>query len=331
MVARHVVDGIVLSTANIYFTVHDDGARVFRTAQSATPGQEAELCHEPGCRFGDIVFAKVDDVFYGYFFALASGMTTIRRIPLAPQPGQVAEIIGPAIADIDIVSSHGNLVTDGSFLYWQSDTAVNRMPVRGGSVTVLDRTPLTRPVAGLHLVGPTLIYAVDRVVHHVPKDGSAVTGPNVRVVFTAAAGVVAHSTPQPGSIYVAERNGAIEEHSPNGLTRSGRLRARRSSPRWPTTGRTWPWHGRRWPRHGKCASTQASKTSHSRQGRTLALPCSTPQATCTGLTTMESSRPAKFKDLPIVSRLGFGPSLVQFRTCTASELDAGAVTCGLAG
>src|ERR1022692_1295626 len=54
IVARHVVDGIVLSTANIYFTVHDDGARVFRTAQSATPGQEAELCHEPGCRFGDI-------------------------------------------------------------------------------------------------------------------------------------------------------------------------------------------------------------------------------------------------------------------------------------
>jgi hypothetical protein len=217
IVARHVVDGIVLSTANIYFTAHDDaGARVFRTAQSATPGQEAELCHEPGCRFGDIVFAKVDDVFYGYFLALAGGVTTIRRIPLAPQPSQIAEIIGPPVADIDIVSSHGNLVTDGSFLYWQSDTAVNKMPVRGGAVTVLDTTPLTRPLAGLHLVGPTLIYAVDRVVHHVPKDGSAVTPPNLRVVFTATAGVVAHSTPQPGSIYVAGRNGAIEAHSPNG-------------------------------------------------------------------------------------------------------------------
>jgi hypothetical protein len=216
IVARHVVDGIVLSTGNIYFTAHDAGARVFRTAQSATPGQEAELCHEPGCRFGDIVFAKVDDVFYGYLFALADGMTTIRRIPLAPQPGQVAEIVGPPIADIDIVSSHRNLVTDGSFLYWQSDTAINKMPVRGGAVTVLDTTPLTRPVAGLRLVGPNLIYAVDRVVHHVPKDGSAVTAPALRVVFTAATGVVAHSTPQPGSIYVAERNGAIVAHSPSG-------------------------------------------------------------------------------------------------------------------
>ena len=216
IVAQHVVDGIVLSTANIYFTAHDNtGARVFRTAQYATPGHEAELCHEPHCRFGDIVFAKVDDVFYGYFFALASGTTTIRRIPLAPQPGQVAEIIGPAIADIDIVSSHGNLATDGSFLYWQSDTAINKMPVRGGAVTVLDTTPLTRPVTGLHLVGPNVIYAVDRVVYRVPRDGSAVTPPALRVVFTAAADVVA-CAPQAGFLYVADRNGAIVWHSDNG-------------------------------------------------------------------------------------------------------------------
>jgi hypothetical protein len=191
---------MVLSTANIYFTAHDGRiAMVFRTAQSATPGQEAELCRESDCRFGDIVFAKVDDVFYGYFFALAGGMTTIRRIPLAPQPGQVAEIVGPPITDIDIVCSHGNLVTDGSFLYWQSDTAINKMPVRGGAVTVLDTTTsLTRPVTGLHLVAnaeqdqpPNLIYAVGRVVHHVSVDGSAGVPPAARVVFISGTGVVA--------------------------------------------------------------------------------------------------------------------------------------------
>jgi hypothetical protein len=215
IIAQHVADGMVLSTANIYFTAHDNaGARVFRTAQSATPGQEVELCHEPGCRFGDIVFANVGGTFYGYFFALTGGMTTIRRIPLAPQPGQVAEIIGPAVADIDIVSSHGNLVTDGSFLYWQSDTAINKMPVGGGAVTVLDRTPLTRPATGLNRVGPNLIYAVDRVVYHVPADGSAITPPNLRVVFTAATGVVA-CVPQAGLIYAAERDGAIVSQSGN--------------------------------------------------------------------------------------------------------------------
>jgi hypothetical protein len=216
MVAQHSVDGIVLSTGNIYFTAHDiHHARVFRTAQSATPGQEIELCREPDSRFGDIVFAKVDEVFYGYFLALASGVTTIRRIPLAPQPGQVAKIIGPPIADIDIVSSHGNLATDGSFLYWQSDTAINKMPVQGGAVTVLDTTPLTRPVTGLHLIGPNLIYAVGRVVHYVPVDGSAVTPPSLRVVFTIATGVVA-CAPQAGSIFVADRNGAIVWHADNG-------------------------------------------------------------------------------------------------------------------
>jgi hypothetical protein len=216
IVAQRVADGMVLSTANLYFTAHDNaGAGVFRAAQSAKPGQEVELCHEPDCRFGDIVWAKVDDVFYGYFFALAGGMTTIRRIPLAPQPGQVAEIISPAAADIDIVSSHGNLVTDGSFLYWQSDTAINKMSVRGGAVTVLDRTPLTRPATGLHLVGPNLIYAVGRVVYYVPVDGSAITPPVLRVVFTTATGVAA-CAPLAGSIFVADRNGAIGWHADNG-------------------------------------------------------------------------------------------------------------------
>ena len=216
IVAQQVADGIVLSTGNIYFTAHDStGATVFRTAQSATPGQEVQLCHEPDCRFGDIVFAKVGDVFYGYFFALTGGMTTVRRIPLAPQPGQAAEIIGPPIADIDIVSSHGNLVTDGVFLYWQSDTAINKMPIGGGAVTVLDTTPLTRPVTGLHPVGPNLIYAVERVVHYVPVAGPVVAPPALRVLFTTATGVVA-CAPLQGSIYVADRNGAISWHPDTG-------------------------------------------------------------------------------------------------------------------
>jgi len=216
IVAQRAVDGMVLSNANLYFTAHDGtGATVFRTAQSATPGRETVLCHEPSCRFGDIVWAKVDDVFYGYFFALAGGVTTIRRIPLAPQPGEVAEIIGPPIPDIDIASSHGNLVTDGSFLYWQSDTAVSKLPIRGGAATILDTTPLTRPVTGLHLVGPDLIYAVGRVVYHVPVNGPGVVPPQLRILFTTATGVAA-CAPLVGSLFVADRNGAVVWHSSDG-------------------------------------------------------------------------------------------------------------------
>jgi len=222
IIAQYAADGMVLSTANIYFTAHDDGgARVFRTAQSATPGQETELCYQPDCRFGDIVYADVDGVFYGYFFALASGTTTIRRIPLAPQQGQVAEIVKSLPADIDIVSSHGNLVTDGSFLYWQSDTAINKMPIQGGAITNLDTTPLTRPVTGLRLVGPNLIYAVDRVLYYVRADGSSTTIPPLRALFNADAGIVAFAFETEvitELIYVADRNGGIAVHSANGTS-----------------------------------------------------------------------------------------------------------------
>src|SRR4051794_25766624 len=119
-VSLHRPDGMVLSTANLYFTSHDAlGAHVFRTAQTASPGQEAELYREPpGNRFGDIVFANVGGVFFGYFWAVnSSGQSLIKRVPLTGS--DVATVLTPPINDIDIVNSHHNLATDGVNLYWQ--------------------------------------------------------------------------------------------------------------------------------------------------------------------------------------------------------------------
>lgn len=222
IIAQRLADGMVPSRANIYFTAHDDKvAMVFRTAQSATPGQETELYQETGSRFGDIVFANVGGTFYGYFFALAKGQTTIKRIQLDLDwtiDPQVAHVIGSPIADIDIVSGRGNLVTDGSFLYWQTDTAINKMPIEGGPVTNLDTTALTRPVAGMYLFGPNLVYAVDRSVYYVPADGSATTIPALRVLYTADTGVVAFSSMADDIgefLYVGDRNGGIVQHSGN--------------------------------------------------------------------------------------------------------------------
>src|SRR2546423_414310 len=63
-------DGLILSEANLYFTSHDAaGATVWRTSQTSIPGQETVLYWEQGAQFGDIVFAKVDVAFFGYFFA----------------------------------------------------------------------------------------------------------------------------------------------------------------------------------------------------------------------------------------------------------------------
>jgi len=59
-VSYRTPDGLILSTGNLYFTSHDAStASVWRTAQSASPGQEIFLYSEPVARFGDIVYAQV--------------------------------------------------------------------------------------------------------------------------------------------------------------------------------------------------------------------------------------------------------------------------------
>ena len=76
--------GLVLSTGNLYFTSHDAaGAAVWRTSQTSVPGQEGVLYWEQGAKFGDIVFAQVNGVFFGYFFAQKAGVIRIKRVPLS--------------------------------------------------------------------------------------------------------------------------------------------------------------------------------------------------------------------------------------------------------
>ena len=110
-------DGLILSTGNLYFTYHDAAtASVWRAAQTAIPGQEILLYSEPGCRFGDIVFAQVDGIWWGYFFSTGAGGTaTIKRVPLT---GGAATVL-TTVTDVDVANSHRNLITDGENLYWQ--------------------------------------------------------------------------------------------------------------------------------------------------------------------------------------------------------------------
>jgi hypothetical protein len=92
---------------------------------------------EPGARFGDIVFAQVDGAFWGYFFSYNGGATaTIKRVPLT---GGAATVLA-AVTDVDVANSHRNLVTDGVNLYWQDAQSVRKMPIRGGVITVLNRS-----------------------------------------------------------------------------------------------------------------------------------------------------------------------------------------------
>jgi O-glycosyl hydrolase len=210
-VSVHQPDGMILSTGNIYFTSHDPtGAHVFRTGQTSTPGQEIELYREgPGNRFGDIVFAKIGDVYYGYFWAMDStGKSTIKRILLTGS--EVATVLTPALNSIDIVNSHHNLATDGVDLYWQDVSSVKKMPISGGAITTLDETTPTpnTPTAGVYLNNGTIVYASVAAVRSVPTGGAS-TPPSERTIANADA-TVTTILPVANGTYWGDRNGAIQ-------------------------------------------------------------------------------------------------------------------------
>ena len=110
--------------------------------------------------FGDIVFAKVDGNFFGYFFAtkVSGPEITIKRVPLT---GGTATVLA-TLTNVDIANSSRNLLTDGVNLYWQDDSAVRKIPIRGGPVTVLDPSCPNTPTAGLALQNGNIIYGFRR-------------------------------------------------------------------------------------------------------------------------------------------------------------------------
>ena len=207
-VSYHRPDGMILSTGNLYFTSHDVfGAHVFRMAQTSIPGQEIELYHEPvGNRFGDIVFANVGGVYYGYFWAQSGGNATIKRILLTGS--QVATVLTPPINDIDIVNSHHNLATDGVGLYWQEASAVRKMAIDGGPIITLDPTSPNTPTAGVYLSNGNIVYASVNAVRYVPTVG-AITSPLVRTIANANT-TVTSILPVANGTYWGDRNGAIQ-------------------------------------------------------------------------------------------------------------------------
>src|SRR5664279_4005978 len=184
-ISFHAPDGLIVSTGNVYFTSHDAfSGVVWRTGQDSIAGQELPIYRVIGARFGDIVFAQVDGVWWGYFFSAKAGVVSIKRVPLTGEAPAIDLKTG--LRDIDIVNSHRNLVTDGAFLYWQDVNSVHRMPIRGGADVVLDRAAPNTPTAGLALRNGFLIYASVADIRYVATNGSSITNPQFRTLATGA-------------------------------------------------------------------------------------------------------------------------------------------------
>jgi hypothetical protein len=201
-------DGLILSEGNVYFTSHDDaGATLWRTGLTSVPGQETVLYWEQGARFGDIVYAEVDHIFFGSFLATKAGVITIRRIPLT---GGAATVLA-TITNVDVANSHHNLITDGVNLYWQDDRSVRKMPIRGGAVKVLDATSPNTPTAGLSFqrIGKVLIYADGAAIRFLPLTGNYASNPQLRIIVTAASRVTTLLA-QVDRTYWGEQSGAVK-------------------------------------------------------------------------------------------------------------------------
>lgn len=199
-------DGMILSTGNLYFTSHDaTRATVWRTSQTSSPGQETALFSEPGALFGDIVFAKVDGAFFGYFLAMKAGVITIRRVSLTGGPAMILATIPNSLA---IDQSRRNLVTDGVNIYWQDVSKIRKIPIRGGPVTVIDSAQDNTPTAGIALRNGQIIYASFADIRFVPPNGSSVP-PSARTIVTAANRVTALHTVSNG-VYWGDNDGAVK-------------------------------------------------------------------------------------------------------------------------
>jgi hypothetical protein len=206
-ISFRATDGLAVSTGNLYFTSHDAaGAAVWRTSQGSVPGQETILYWEAGARFGDIVFAKVGNAFFGYFFVQQAGNVVIKRVSLT---GGTATFIATVGNDIDIANSHHNLVTDGVNLYWQDVNSIRKVSINGGAITKLDACRDNTPTAGIDLQNSNVIYADVTTIRFVPTAG-AITAPNLRVI--AEAGSRVSSLHVEGSaVFWGEQSGAVRK------------------------------------------------------------------------------------------------------------------------
>jgi surface antigen len=200
-------DRLIQSTGNLYWTANQtvNGlslATVYRASKGNQPGQESILYQQSTAtpvQFAAIAYANVAGTWYGYFVANhpTTGRSQIMRVPLA-RGAAVALATSPAYIGA------GDLVTDGSFLYWADQRGIRRMRIAGGAVTTL----VSGPANGqLGLDGSVLYYASGQSILDIPTAGGTSA-----TVASAASPITALYPPSAtdGNVYWGEANGSVE-------------------------------------------------------------------------------------------------------------------------
>jgi hypothetical protein len=217
IIARSTPTRLIQSTGNLYWTTHNlnefgpSTASVYRASKSSTPGNERLLYREirsGAFHFGDITYANVGGVWYGYFVAnyLDLGVSRIKRIPLA---GGAAVTLATSPRQVGL----GDLETDGSTLYWADQGGLRKMPIGGGGITTLVAGSDIRSVG---LASTRVYYSGGTALRSVAKTGGATT--THAIGSTNVTSMYIHrSLPNP-VIYWGEANAAVKSHAVAGGT-----------------------------------------------------------------------------------------------------------------
>jgi hypothetical protein len=218
--AHSTPNGLAPSTGNLYWTsdsqayvINPDGfisvryaGHVWRASKSNVPGHEVQLYGESKdypVDFRSINWALVGGQYYGYFVAnyKSLGISQIKRVPLA---GGTVTTLATSPAAI----GGGDLVNDGSFLYWADAGGIRKMAIGGGPVTTL---VASMKISRLGLDDTRVFYASGQNVMTVPKSGGSPT------VFAGAASAIRalYVLPQGADtqVYWGEASGAVRSYS----------------------------------------------------------------------------------------------------------------------
>ena len=170
---------LIQSTGNLYWTSNTYSpfratpyeSFVWRAAKTNTPGHEIELFGQASTTpfsFGDVTYAQVAGNWYGYFVFNnpATRTSRIERIGLTPTAN--ATVLR---ANLPLMGQD-DLATDGSYLYWADAATIRKMPIGGGTPTVLvSGTNFSR--VGLDTT--KVFYSAGNAIRSVPKTGGTTT------------------------------------------------------------------------------------------------------------------------------------------------------------
>jgi hypothetical protein len=204
---------LIQSTGNLYWTTYNlnefgpSSASVYRASKTSTPGSERLLYRESATGgffyFGDLTYASVGGVWYGYFVANYTqlGISQIKRIPLA---GGAAVTLATSPRPVGT----RDLKTDGAFLFWADDQGLRRMPIGGGAVTTIVAGTALRSVG----LDSTRVYFSDgKALKSMPKTGGQTT--TYVVGSTDVTAMYLHRASANSVIYWGDASGAVKSYA----------------------------------------------------------------------------------------------------------------------